>query len=230
MDPGRRRMVRDVRRIAERPVDDDHDAHRGGAETGDKIDRPLHDAPPTSAGWRSRGRPNAWQRGGRSYGAHALFFTLGSRCAASSLPVRSEQGRHAALHGRASANSASHRPELGRLAARFPARARSQSSGSPTLTRVPSPTRLRILISPPCSRTRPLTIDNPKPGSTMTPVIGGTRLKVRLADAREVFVVDADAVVLDHEGDMPASARALTVTLPPRSVKRIAFEMRLSKI
>ena len=39
-------------------------------------------------------------------------------------------------------------------------------------------------------------------GSAMAAVIGGARLEIRLADAGEIFLVDADAVVFDHERDV----------------------------
>ena len=40
-----------------------------------------------------------------------------------------------------------------------------------------------------------------EPGAAMAAIVGCARLKVRLADARQIFVADADAIVLDHKAD-----------------------------
>src|ERR1700691_6175040 len=39
----------------------------------------------------------------------------------------------------------------------------------------------------------------PQPGPAVAPVERGTRLEVRLADARQILIADSDAVILDHE-------------------------------
>lgn len=70
----------------------------------------------------------------------------------------------------------------------------------------------------------------PETCAVVAALVRRPRLEVWLADAREIFIADADAVVLDQEGDASASARAPIVTLPPRSVKRMALESRFSNI
>ena len=45
-------------------------------------------------------------------------------------------------------------------------------------------------------------------GAAVAAVIGARGLKIRLADARQIFVADADAVVLDHEDDDSPPRRA----------------------
>ncbi len=70
------------------------------------------------------------------------------------------------------------------------------------LTRVPLPMRLRMSMSPPCRRTRPLTMDKPSPVPPWRRSYDGAGLKVRLANARQIVFVDADAVVLDDESNV----------------------------
>ena len=76
------------------------------------------------------------------------------------------------------------------------------------MTRVPSPTRLRILDLAAVQPHQALDDGKSETGAAVAAVVGGARLKVRLADAREIFVADADAVVLDHEGDASPPRRA----------------------
>ena len=45
-------------------------------------------------------------------------------------------------------------------------------------------------------------MDKPEPGAAVTTIVGSARLKIRLADPRQILVADADAVVLDHENDV----------------------------
>ena len=68
--------------------------------------------------------------------------------------------------------------------------------------RVPSPTRLRIENLAAVQPHQALDDGKPQAGAAVAAVIGGARLKVRLADPRQILVADADAVVLDHEGDV----------------------------
>src|SRR5580700_1831383 len=42
----------------------------------------------------------------------------------------------------------------------------------------------------------------PQAGAAMAAVVGGAGLEIRLADPRQILVADADAIVLDHEGDI----------------------------
>ena len=88
------------------------------------------------------------------------------------------------------------------------ARAVSQSSGRRTVTRVPSPSRLRIVDVAAMQLDQALDDRQAEAGAVVTAVIGGARLEERIADAAQIVLADADAGVLDRDGHMRGVAFA----------------------
>ena len=93
---------------------------------------------------------------------------------------------------------------------------RNRSAGAPDRA-VPTPTRLRIASSPPCSSTSPLTIESPSPVPSWLPVIGGAHLEERIADVSAGRPRRCRRRCPPRRASMnPPSTSPVTTTLPPR--------------